>query len=138
MPQINTLCVFCGAYSGADPAYAESARETGRLLAQRGIRLVYGAGRVGLMGLMADAMLEAGGQVTGVIPHFLKEREVWHHGIQELILTDTMHERKALMADRADAFMALPGGIGTLDELAEIMTWAQLGLHKKPIAVVNL
>ena len=133
----RSVCVFCGSGFGADPAYAEAARETGRLLGERGLRLVYGGGRVGLMGAVADATLAAGGKVIGVMPRLLIEREVEHRGLTELHEVDSMHARKALMAARADAFLVLPGGFGTLDELCEILTWAQLGLHDKPIGLVN-
>lgn len=135
---MKAITVFLGASHGNDPAYSECAREVGRSLAQRGITLVYGGGRVGLMGQLADAALAAGGQVIGVIPHFLADKEVAHTGLTELHLVETMHERKAMMAQLTDAFVALPGGFGTLDELCEILTWAQLKLHNKPIALLNL
>jgi uncharacterized protein (TIGR00730 family) len=118
--------------------YADAARRLGVLLADRGIGLVYGAGHVGLMGILADAVLSAGGCVVGVIPQGLVDRELAHTGLTELIVVDTMHQRKALMAERSDAFIALPGGYGTLDETFEILTWAQLGLHTKPIGVLNV
>ncbi|GGY22556.1 LOG family protein [Paludibacterium paludis] len=135
--RIRTLCVFCGSSTGSRPGYAVVARELGRWMAGHGIRLVYGGGKVGLMGIVADAVLDAGGQVTGVIPDFLKAKEVAHPGLSELIVTGTMHERKARMAQMADAFVALPGGFGTFDELFEILTWAQLSLHGKPVALFN-
>lgn len=135
---MNAVCIFCGSHAGANPAYAQAARETGRLLAQRGLVLVYGGGSIGLMGISADAVLAAGGQVTGVIPDFLDKKEVGHKLIQQQIIVGSMHERKQRMADLSDAFLALPGGMGTLDELCEIITWSQLGLHRKPIALLNV
>ena len=135
---MRRICVFCGSSPGASPAYAEAARQLGRLLAQRGLGLVYGGGNVGLMGILADAVLAEGGEVTGVIPHSLVAREVGHQALTDLRIVDTMHERKALMADLADGFVALPGGIGTLDEWFEIWTWAQLGLHAKPCGLLNV
>lgn len=134
----TSVCVFCGSSSGFDPIYQQTATEFGRLLAQRSMHLVYGGGRVGLMGAVADAVLATGGTVTGVIPHSLMNREVEHRGIQDLRVTNTMHERKALMAELAGAFVALPGGFGTMDELCEILTWAQLGLHRKPCGLLNV
>ncbi|CAN5473513.1 TIGR00730 family Rossman fold protein [soil metagenome] len=131
------VCVFCGSSSGQDPVYADAARETGRLLALAGHTLVYGGGNVGLMGVIADAVLANGGKVTGVIPDFLMKREVGHSGLTELIVVNSMHERKKKMADLADVFIALPGGWGTLDELAEILTWRQLGLIDQPIGLLN-
>src|ERR1700722_1683059 len=136
--QIRSICVFCGSSSGARPEFAASARLLGELLAARGIELVYGAGDVGLMGILADAALTAGGRVVGVIPQALMERELAHHGLSELHVVRTMHERKAMMADRAEAFVALPGGFGTADELFEILTWAQLGIHARPVALLNV
>jgi len=135
---MKTVCVFCGSQPGANPAYAAAARELGRELVRRGQVLVYGGGRVGLMGEVATAVLDAGGEVVGVIPHALARKEVAQEDCTELIVVDTMHERKALMADRADAFVALPGGYGTCDELFEILTWAQLGIHRKPVALLNV
>ena len=138
---LRSLCVFCGSRQGRSPAFAESAILTGRLLARRGIRLVYGGGSVGLMGILADACLEAGGSVTGVITRHLMDREVGHSGVTELVLVDTMLERKTRMAELSDAFLSLPGGIGTLDELFEMLTWSQLGLHggrDKPNALLNV
>lgn len=123
---------------GSRPAYRAVAAETGGLLGSRGLRLVYGGGNVGLMGILADACIAAGGQVTGVIPQALKDREVAHLGLEDLRVVGSMHERKALMADLADAFIALPGGFGTFDELFEILTWAQLGIHRKPVGLVNV
>lgn len=135
--KIRSLGVFCGSNPGVRPAYAEAARELGRFMGSNGIRLVYGGGRVGLMGIVADAVLAAGGEVTGIIPGFLKEKEVAHTGLTDLTVTATMHERKARMAELSDAFVALPGGFGTFDELFEILTWAQLSLHGKPVALFN-
>ncbi|MFK7970104.1 MAG: TIGR00730 family Rossman fold protein [Bacteroidia bacterium] len=135
---MKNVCVYCGANSGFDPAYAEAGKAFARELAQRGHGLVYGAGNVGMMGIIADEALAHGAHVLGVIPTFLKEKEVCHTGIQEVVVTETMHERKAIMEVRSDAFVALPGGFGTLDELCEILTWAQLGLHQKPIALLNV
>jgi hypothetical protein len=136
--RVEAVCVFCGSSSGADPVYREAASHLGAEIARRGLELVYGAGDVGLMGVLADAALEAGGRVFGVIPQALVEREVAHRGLSELRVVGTMHERKALMADRAGAFVALPGGFGTLDELFEILTWAQLGIHRKPVGLLNV
>jgi uncharacterized protein (TIGR00730 family) len=135
---LKTVCVFCGSATGADPAYALAAREFGRELAARKLGLVYGGGRVGLMGELATAALAAGGEVVGVIPHALAHKEIALAECTELIVVDTMHQRKALMADRADAFVALPGGFGTCDELFEIITWAQLGIHRKPVGLLNV
>ena len=135
---IRRICVFCGSNSGSDPAYTEAARSLGRLLARDGIGLVYGGGSVGLMGEVADAVLQSGGEVTGVIPHALWAREVGHRGLTDLRIVETMHERKALMADLSDAFIALPGGLGTLEEIFEIWTWAQLGLHAKPVGFLDI
>src|SRR5688572_26615417 len=135
---IRRVCVFCGSNSGSNPAYIEAARHLGRLFAGEGIALVYGGGSVGLMGEVADAVLGAGGEVIGVIPHALWAREVGHRGLTDLRIVDTMHERKAMMADLADAFIALPGGLGTLEEIFEIWTWAQLGLHRKPVGFLDV
>lgn len=135
---MQRICVFCGSAVGARPVYAEAARQLGNLLAQRGLGLVYGGGSVGLMGVLADAALAAGGEVIGVIPEFLFKREIEHRGATEIRVVGTMHERKAIMADLADAFIALPGGYGTLDEFCEIITWAQLGLHRKPVGLLNV
>jgi uncharacterized protein (TIGR00730 family) len=135
---IHRICVFCGSNTGTDPAYADAARHLGQLFGREGIGLVYGGGSVGLMGELADAVLAAGGEVTGVIPHALWAREVGHRGLTDLRIVDTMHERKAMMADLADAFIALPGGLGTLEEIFEIWTWAQLGLHPKPLGFLDV
>ncbi|HEY9193107.1 MAG TPA: TIGR00730 family Rossman fold protein [Methyloversatilis sp.] len=132
------VCVFCGSRSGERAVYADTALALGTLLAQRGFGLVYGGGNIGLMGLIADATLAAGGEVIGVIPQHLLEREVAHTGLTQLHVVDSMHTRKALMADIADVFVAAPGGFGTLDELCEILTWAQLGLHGKPCGLLNV
>jgi uncharacterized protein (TIGR00730 family) len=137
MSMIKSICVYCASGPGNNPAFAEAARRFGRILAENGIRLVYGGGAVGLMGTLADAVLDHGGAVTGVIPDFLMDREHMLARVQERIVTRDMHERKRLMFERADAFVALPGGIGTLEELVEQMTWAQLGRHKKPILILN-
>ncbi len=138
MSEIKSICVYCGSGPGAKPAFMEAAEEFGRILAENRIRLVYGGGSVGLMGALAESVLDHGGQVTGIIPKFLTEREHVLREAQEIIVTRDMHERKQLMFDRADAFVALPGGVGTLEELVEQLTWAQLGRHKKPILVANV
>jgi uncharacterized protein (TIGR00730 family) len=135
---IRRVCVFCGSNAGSDPAYMDAARHLGRLLARDGIGLVYGGGSVGLMGEVADAVLQAGGEAIGVIPHALWAREVGHRGLTDLRIVETMHERKAMMADLSDAFIALPGGLGTLEEIFEIWTWAQLGLHAKPVGFLDV
>ena len=135
---IRSVCVFCGASPGHDPRYLAAAAATGTELAARGIRLVYGGGRRGLMGALADAALAAGGEVVGVIPHGLVERELAHTGVTELLAVETLHERKARMAELSDAFIALPGGLGTLEELAEVLSWAQLDLHAKPIGLLDV
>lgn len=132
------ICVYCGSNPGVRPAYADAARRFGRLLGERGLGLVFGGGHVGLMGVVADAALGAGGEVTGVIPQALVDRELAHPDVQDMRIVRTMHERKALMAELADGFVALPGGLGTLDELFEIWTWAQLGLHGKPIGLLEV
>jgi uncharacterized protein (TIGR00730 family) len=138
MESIRSVCVFCGSSSGSRPEHADSARRLGAALARRGLELVYGAGHVGLMGILADAALAAGGRVVGVIPQALVQRELAHTGLTEIHVVRTMHERKALMADRAGAFLALPGGFGTADELFEILTWAQLGIHDRPVGLLNV
>ncbi|TAK44002.1 MAG: TIGR00730 family Rossman fold protein [Saprospiraceae bacterium] len=135
---MKSICVFCGSSAGSNPIYAETAHRLGVLFAQRQIRLVYGGGNVGLMGVAADACLGAGGSVLGVIPGFLKEKEVCHTGLTELIVTRTMHERKQIMEERSDGFIMLPGGYGTLDEFFEILTWRQLHLHSKPTGLLNV
>ena len=131
-------CVFCGSSVGSNPAYAEAAVTLGSLLARRGIGLVYGGGNVGLMGVIADAALAAGGEVIGVIPKALADREVAHHGVTELRVVDSMHTRKAMMADLSDAFIAMPGGVGTFEEFFEAITWTQLGLHRKACGLLNV
>jgi uncharacterized protein (TIGR00730 family) len=135
---VHRVCVFCGASSGRTPQYATAARAFGEELARRGIGLVYGGGRVGLMGAVADGALAAGGEAIGVIPQALVDRELAHPGLTELHVVGSLHERKALMADLSDAFVALPGGFGTLDELMEQLTWAQLGLHAKPVGLLEV
>lgn len=137
MAGIGAVCVYCGSSSGLDPRHADVAARLGRLLADEGIDLVYGGGAVGLMGTLADAALAAGGRVIGVLPQGLFDREVAHPGLTVLHEVSSMHERKQLMVDLADAFVALPGGLGTLEELAEVLTWAQLGIHRRPVAVLD-
>ncbi|AQQ06183.1 Rossman fold protein, TIGR00730 family [Roseibium algicola] len=134
---MKSICVFCGSSYGALEAYADIARETGRAIAEQGYTLVYGGAKVGLMGTVADAALEAGGKVIGVLPRSLQDKEIGHEGLSELHLVDSMHERKAMMADLSDAFIALPGGVGTLEEIFEVWTWGQLGYHKKPCGFLN-
>jgi hypothetical protein len=136
--KIRSLCVYCGSSAAVDERYRDAASELGARLADAGIELVFGGGRVGLMGLAADAALARGGRVTGVIPARLRDAELAHTGVSELAVVDTMHARKALMGERADAFAILPGGIGTLDETFEILSWKQLGLHDKPIFLVDV
>jgi uncharacterized protein (TIGR00730 family) len=138
MPVIKALCVYCGSSSAVATIYREAASELGMRLAAAGIEIVFGGGRVGLMGLVADAALAGGGRVTGIIPARLRNAELAHQGVGELIIVDSMHERKRLMAERADAFAVLPGGIGTLDETFETLSWKQLGLHDKPIYLVDI
>lgn len=136
--RIRRLCVYCGSSIGADPRYREAAAALGAGLATTGIELVYGGGRNGLMGAVADAVLAGGGTAIGVIPRHLQDREVAHLGLSELVIVDTMHQRKQAMAERADAFAVLPGGVGTLDETVEILSWRQLGLHDKPVYIVDI
>jgi uncharacterized protein (TIGR00730 family) len=136
--KIQRVCVYCGSSSGARTEYADAASAFGTLLAQRGLELVYGGGRCGLMGILADAVLNAGAKVIGVIPQDLVAREVAHAGLTDLRVVASMHERKAVMAGLADAFIALPGGVGTFEEFFEVITWAQLGLHEKPVGLLNL
>ena len=135
---MKRICVFCGSGSGASPAYIETAKKIGRIIAARGLGLVYGGARCGLMGAVANAATENGAEVIGVIPEALIEKEVAHVGVSDLRVVGSMHERKMLMSDLADAFIALPGGMGTLEELCEILTWAQLGLHRKPCGLLNV
>jgi len=136
--KLGRICVFCGSSPGADPAYRAAAVATGGLLARRGLGLVFGGGHVGLMGAVADAALAAGGEAVGVIPRGLQIRELGHEGLTELRIVDSMHERKALMAELSDGFVALPGGMGTLEEVAEALTWAQLGIHRKPVGLLDV
>jgi uncharacterized protein (TIGR00730 family) len=138
MTMIRRICVFCGSSCGTNPAYRRAAEELGQLLAKRNIGLVYGGGCIGLMGALADAALAAGGEVIGVIPDSLMRREVGHRGVTKLHVVETMHQRKAMMADLADAFIALPGGYGTLEEFCEIVTWSQLGIQQKPCGLLNV
>ncbi len=135
---MKTVCVYCGSAPGRDPLYGRAAEALGRALAAAGIRLVYGGGSVGMMGILADAVLEAGGSVTGILPRFLFEREAGHNGIQDLMLVDSMHTRKRLMVEKSDAFVVLPGGWGTLDEAFEVLTWHRLGLHDRPVVIANI
>jgi uncharacterized protein (TIGR00730 family) len=135
---IRSVCVFCGSAPGARPSYSRAAEEMGVALAKAGLTLVYGGGKLGLMGIVADAVLKAGGRVVGVIPRMLIERECAHPNLTSQHVVNTMHERKTLMADMSDAFVGLPGGMGTFDELVEIVTWAQLGLHAKPVILANI
>ena len=138
MAEVRSLCVYCGSSNAVAPKFLEAAFAFGRLIGQAGIRLVYGGGRVGLMGRVADGTLSEGGQVTGIIPHHLHRREVAHGAVSDLLVVDSMHERKQRMAELSDAFAVLPGGYGTIDEMFEILTWRQLGLHDKPIVLVDL
>src|SRR5580700_8136864 len=135
---MNSICVFCGSSSGRNPSYQDAARATGQALARAGLRLIYGGGRVGLMGTLADTVLSAGGHVTGIIPRALWEREIAHQGLTELRVVEDMHERKKFMAEMADGFIALPGGAGTLEEIFEQWTWSQLGIHTKPCGLLNV
>ena len=136
--QVQRACIFCGSSPGARPAYTEAAEDLGMLLVQNGITLVFGGATVGLMGRLADTVVSEGGEAIGVIPQALVDREIAHLGLTDLHVVDTMHERKQRMADLSDAFVALPGGLGTLDELFEIYTWGQLGMHRKPIGLMNV
>lgn len=138
MAALRRVCVFCGSKHGARPEYTQAARASGTALVAAGIDLVYGGGRIGLMGEVADAVLEAGGHVIGVIPHHMSDREIAHHGVTDLRVVGSMHERKALMYELSDGFIALPGGLGTLEELFEITTWSQLGLHTKPAGLLDV
>ncbi|MFC0241150.1 LOG family protein [Rhodopseudomonas telluris] len=138
MSEIKTVCVYCGSGPGTNPLFMEAAQAFGKELAEAGIRLVYGGGAVGLMGAVANAVLDHGGAVTGIIPGFLRSKEIALERVQDLIVTDDMHARKRLMFEHSDAFVALPGGIGTLEELVEQMTWQQLGRHQKPILIANI
>lgn len=136
--KIGSVCVYCGSSHGARPAFTEAAKRLGAILAEADIRLVYGGGAVGLMGVVAQSVLDGGGRVTGIIPQFLDDAEVGMTNLTELIRTDNMHNRKAMMAERSDGFVVLPGGLGTLDETFEILTWKQLQLHSKPVVLVNV
>jgi uncharacterized protein (TIGR00730 family) len=138
VPDLRSVCVFCGSNAGSDPVYVATAQAVGRGLARRGIRIVYGGGRVGMMGALADAAHAEGGEVVGVMPRQMFEREIGHTGIDDLRVVGSMHERKALMVELADAFIALPGGIGTFEELFEVYTWAQLGIHTKPLGLLDV
>lgn len=131
------VCVYAGSNAGVDPGHADAARALGRTLVERGCELVYGGGRTGLMGVVADAVLEAGGRAVGIIPRGLETREVAHRGLSDLVVVGSMHERKAQMAERSDAFVALPGGLGTVEELVEAATWTQLGIHRKPVGLLD-
>lgn len=135
---LRSICVFCGASTGANPIYEQAAHELGRTLAANGITLIYGGGAVGLMGVVANATMEAGGEVVGIIPQSLKDAEVGHTGLTRLEVVDGMHARKARMAELSDAFIALPGGLGTLEELFEVWTWGQLGYHNKPLGLLDV
>jgi uncharacterized protein (TIGR00730 family) len=135
---ISRVCVYCGSSGAVDACYRAAARELGEALARAGIEVVFGGGRIGLMGILADAALAAGGRVVGIIPGHLRDAELAHYGVSELVIATGMHDRKRLMAERADAFAVLPGGIGTLDEVFEIMTWRQLRLHDKPVFVIDV
>jgi hypothetical protein len=135
---LHRVCIFCGSNVGVDPDHVEAARTIGKLLSQSGIELIYGGGNVGLMGAVANACLQHGGRVTGVIPQALADKELAHQGLTRLHIVRSMHERKALMAELSDAFIALPGGFGTWEELIEVLTWAQLGIHGKPCALLNV
>lgn len=135
---IKSLCVYCGSSDRGRPSHHDAALRLGQILAKNGIRLIYGGGRIGMMGRIADAVIAAGGEVVGIIPQFLEQVEVGHSGVTSLIVTDTMHDRKQKMAELSDAFLIMPGGLGTLDETFEILTWKQLGLHEKPIIIVDV
>jgi len=137
MSEIRSVCVLCGSRVGKDPAYREAAARLGHIMAERGVRLVFGAGSIGLMGVVADAVLEAGGEAIGIIPDFLMKYEVGHRRLTDLVVTDSMHDRKRRMFEMADGFVTLPGGLGTLDETFEIVTWKQLRLHSAPIVVLD-
>ena len=137
MTKISSLCVFCGSKTGADPAHEAAARRLGELMVERGIKLVFGGGRIGLMGVVSGAVLDGGGHAIGVIPDFLKGLEIGNDGVTEQIVTGSMHERKNRMFELSDGFVVLPGGLGTLDETLEIVTWKQLQLHAKPVVVIN-
>ena len=138
MGKIKSLCVYCGSSGRVDEDFRTAARDMGKAMAENGVRLVYGGGHVGLMGIIADSVMANGGQVTGIIPHHIAGKEVAHTGLTDLHVVESMHVRKQMMVDHSDAFLVLPGGIGTLDEMCEIMTWRQLGIHDKPIVLANI
>jgi len=138
MAKIKSLCVYCGSSDRGRPAHHDAARKLGRIMAKAGVRLVYGGGRIGMMGRIADAVMESGGEVIGIIPHFLEQVEVGHSQVTQLIVTENMHDRKQKMAEMSDAFLIMPGGLGTLEETFEILTWKQLGLHQKPIVIADI
>jgi len=138
MANIKSLCVYCGSSDRGRPAHHDAALRLGRIMAKAGIRLVFGGGRIGMMGRIADAVMEGGGEVVGIIPQFLEQVEVGHSGVTRLIVTDNMHERKQKMAEMSDAFLIMPGGLGTLEETFEILTWKQLGLHQKPVVIADI
>lgn len=138
MANINSLCVYCGSSDRGRPTHHDAALRLGRIMAKAGIRLIYGGGRIGMMGRIADAVMEGGGEVTGIIPQFLEQVEVGHSGVTQLIVTDNMHDRKQKMAEMSDAFLIMPGGLGTLEETFEILTWKQLGLHEKPVVIADI
>jgi len=137
-PRFRSICVFCGSRPGSFDEYPRAAKTLGALLGRKGIELIYGGGHVGLMGMVADAALQAGGRVTGVITRALHDKEIAHTGITDLIVVESMHQRKAMMSEKAEAFIALPGGFGTFEELFEVVTWAQLGIHEKPVGLLNV
>lgn len=138
MDNFKTVCVYCGSSEKIDDIYKNAAAALGKILCENGLNLVYGGGRVGLMGIIADSVLRHGGNVTGIIPRHIEQREVAHTGLTTLHVVETMHERKQMMVEKSDAFIILPGGLGTMDEFFEIMTWRQLGLHQKPVVIVNI
>jgi len=138
MNKIQSICIFCGSNFGNDPEYRRAARDLGKFLADRGISMVYGGGKAGLMGEIADAVLRNQGRVIGIIPEFLRKKELAHEGVSELFITDTMHDRKAKMHELADGYIALPGGYGTYEEIFEALSWLQIGMHKKPIGLFNV
>lgn len=138
MSKIKSLCVYCGSSINVDEDFKTLAHDMGKILAENNIRLVYGGGKAGLMGIIADSVMTHGGEVTGIIPSHISDREIQHKGLTELHIVDSMHVRKQMMVDHSDAFLVLPGGVGTLDETCEIMTWRQLGIHDKPIVIVDI
>lgn len=138
MKAINSICIYCGSSSGRDPIFTQAAQDLGRMMANEGIRLVYGGGKLGLMGEIAQSVIDHGGEVCGIIPDFLRDKEQTFEAAQEVIVVPDMHTRKRMMFEKADAFVAMPGGIGTLEELVEMMTWAQLGRHNKPILMLSI